>query len=79
MLGMCLVGCNKYAAVVLLVLSVCANACNYAGYFTAYQDMCPTYCGTFMGFVGIFSSASGVAGPMFVGWMIEDSVGVGVI
>ncbi|XP_063846761.1 putative inorganic phosphate cotransporter isoform X3 [Scylla paramamosain] len=77
MVGICLAGCSKDVVVVLLILSVCANSCNFAGIFTTYQDLSPTFCATFMGFTGMFSSITGMVGPVVTGLMINDSQTLG--
>ncbi|MPC86413.1 hypothetical protein E2C01_081239 [Portunus trituberculatus] len=74
MVGICLAGCRKEVVVALLILSVCAGSCNFTGIFTTYQDLCPTFCSTFNGFVGMLTSVTGMAGPALTGLMINDAV-----
>lgn len=72
MLGMSLVGCDRNAAVALLILSVCTNVFNFTGWMSSCQDMSPVYCGTAYGFLIIFNSMSGLAGPLVTGLIINE-------
>lgn len=72
MLGMTVVGCDKEAAVVLLILCLCVNTFNFGGYFSSMQDLSPMHCGTTVGFICTFSSLCAVMGPMVAGLIINE-------
>ncbi|KAG0727238.1 Sialin [Chionoecetes opilio] len=72
-----IVECDAHASVTLLVVCVCIGTCNYTGHFSSMQDLSPTFCGTLMGFVSIFSSLSGMAGPLVTGLIINENQTLG--
>lgn len=72
MLGMTVVGCNYRTAVALFAITMCATSCKYGGFYSSFHDMSPKYCGTAVGFSGVFSALASNAGPLVTGLIINE-------
>ncbi|XP_077286256.1 na[+]-dependent inorganic phosphate cotransporter [Arctopsyche grandis] len=68
-LGLAYVGCDKIAAVVLIMAATATNGAVSTGPLASFIDITPNYASVAMGFSGMISNIPGFISPAIVGWL----------
>ncbi|XP_065202241.1 putative inorganic phosphate cotransporter isoform X2 [Planococcus citri] len=63
-------------AVFLLTLAVALDGAIFSGFITNHVDLSPNFCGTLMGITNSLANITSILGPLFVGWIVENSESV---
>lgn len=61
-------------AVVLLTISVSINSATLVGFMINHLDLSPNFAGTLMSLTNCASNIMSLMGPLFVGFVVTDSV-----
>lgn len=65
-----------FTAVSLLVLTVSMMTAKYNGYMTNPIELSPNFCGTLVGITSTAGTLGPILGPLCVGWLVDDPVGL---
>lgn len=61
-------------AMFLLTAAVALNSGIYTGFLTNHMDLAPNFAGTLMGITNTMSNCASISGPLFIGFIVTDSV-----
>ncbi|XP_026476435.1 putative inorganic phosphate cotransporter [Ctenocephalides felis] len=67
------VGCWRYLGAALLCLAVASHGAMYSGVMINHIDIAPRYAGSLIAFTNIPGTISGIAVPVFVGYMTDGN------
>lgn len=66
------IGCDKYIAVIMIVLSVGTSSFASSGFFIGIMELSPKLSGTLMGISNSIGTISGILGPYIVGVITKE-------
>lgn len=75
-LVLCYIPRNVLAGIILLVLAVGLSSSVNAGFAVNFIDLSPNFAGTLMGISHFFANIMSIMGPIFVGYVVTDSVNI---
>lgn len=65
---------NAYGAIALLTLAIAFNSGTNVGFFINHLDLAPNFAGTLMGLTTGISNTMSILAPIFVGYVVTDTV-----
>lgn len=65
---------NTTLAITLYVFVVAIGCSSNAGFNINHMDLSPNYAGILMGITNTVAASGGIIAPLFVGWIIDDTV-----